>query len=115
MDLGEGAKVKIRSVRSDQFQDKLEELQRPHKKRIRRGTLPKAEQEALAAKLFAMAVIVDWKGITEEGKPFKYNTSNAERLMREYVKMADWVTDFAKDDDNFIDASQEEAIDELKK
>jgi hypothetical protein len=65
-DFGDGIAVKVRMFKSPFVQAFQKSLHRPYADMVRRGPLPQNIAEEVMERLIAGAVIVDWRGVTDE-------------------------------------------------
>lgn len=77
----DGAEFLIAPAGNDAFRKKLEQLERPYKKRILRGTLDQEKRDEIFLTAFAGTVLLDWRGLTDNGQPYPFSEKNAVALM----------------------------------
>ena len=66
-DFGDGLEVKIARIGNPIYQKTFNDISKPHRKAIRRGTLKDETAEKLLIKAMAKAIVLDWKGLSENG------------------------------------------------
>ena len=63
---------------------KLQRLTKPYMARIQKSNLDPAKQDDLYRQSLVSTVLLDWKGLTENGKPLKFDEDNANRLLKDF-------------------------------
>lgn len=83
------------------FQKSAERVLRPVRKQIEAGVLANDAALKLSARIYAEAVVLDWKGVTFKGEKLDYSREAAEtlllalpRLLTALQKMAEDVSTF---------------------
>ena len=94
-DFGEGLSVKIARMGNPNYSKKFREIAKPYQKSIRRGTLGEQKSEELLIQAMADTILLDWKGLEENGKPVKFTREEAIRVMTEYPDFRDAVSEVA--------------------
>lgn len=83
--LGDGIKVKLRSPGSAHSKAIRKKLEAPHAALSRAGReLPEDIAEDILIKQFSQSLIVDWKGVQDDGETIPATPENIERLLRKY-------------------------------
>lgn len=103
-ELGEGAKIKLRSFQSKKSQAVREALEEPYLALKRSGKgIPSGEQETLLIKQMAQAIIADWEGFTEDDETtlIPFSVKAAEAKLTEYREFRNLVARLVTDDDAF--------------
>lgn len=110
VDYNEEISLKIASPRSQEYKDALSKAAKKLPKNSRTWTAKQLEN--LNFPLIARYILVDWKGITDTstGKPWKYSVENAEKLLREYVLIQDFVKAQMESQELFIEEFREDAV-----
>ena len=57
----------------------------------------------------AKCILLDWKGLQEDGKDLPYSYDNAVRILTEYRDLRDYVSDIANEIETFKLEEDEEA------
>lgn len=70
-------------------------------------TVPDDVWNAMFNELIAETILVDWDGITKDGKPYPYSRENALQAIAELKDFRELVMSFAVDLDNFKQDVQE--------
>lgn len=103
------AEIKIARAGSNEHLRISEDIHKPYKKQIDRGTLPRVTQRALLLETVARALILDWKNVADpEGNEVPYSVEAAMQALEFVPDLADFVVDTASDVATFYD-------DEVKK
>jgi hypothetical protein len=107
--IGDGVSVKVARIGSTEYQKEFQRISKPHKRAIRRGVLNDDVAEKLLIKVMAKTVLLDWKGLEEDGKEIPYSEENAVRILTDYRDLRDYVSDIANDMEAFKKEDDEEA------
>ena len=67
------------------------------------------EAEALNIRVYARTIVLGWKGMTNDGKPFDYTPENAELVLKTCPSVRDFVFLSASNIENFRRQLTEEA------
>ena len=108
---GEEAEFLIASVESKAYQKALQKIGRkypPHKVR----TDPKTQIE-IAKRAMAEALVLDFKGVQDQGKALKNTIENRLRIL-EVPALRNWISDQAQDIANFQNEGETADVDDLK-
>lgn len=92
VDLGEGASVKVARAGNKENRAAIKRLIAPHKVALRNDKLPDDIMEKIAIEAMATTILLDWKGIAEDGKPVPYSRDNAVRLLTVYKDFRDQIS-----------------------
>ena len=76
---------------------------KPYARKVEAGLITPEEELELAIGLLANIIIVDWEGIIADDQPLTYSKENATKLLRSMPDLADKLSDFATDKDNYIE------------
>lgn len=82
----------------------------PLKRQMRANTLPDKTYDAIEVKGMANHVLLDWKGMKDNGKKLAYSVKEAERLLGDPA--LDWFADFVREVSQDISLYREEEIEE---
>jgi len=107
--LDEGVELKIARMGNEKFNELFRKYSRPYKRAIRNGTLSDSIAEDILLKCMSEAILLDWKGLEEDGVPLEYTKENAYRVLKEYEVLRDFVTSCAEDFELFKKQEDEEA------
>jgi len=110
-ELGEGAKIKLRSFQSERSQKVRESLEAPYLALKRSGKgIPQGEQETLLIRQMAQAIIADWEGFTDEDdEVIPFSQKAAEEKLTTYREFRNLVARLVTDDDAYKAEAKEEA------
>ena len=101
-DFGDGIEVKVRRFKSPYVQEFQKKLNRPYADMVRRGPLPAHIAEDLMERLIAGALIVDWRGVTdEEGNILEPNEANKLAIIKELPEFRDEILGVSFERDGF--------------
>lgn len=108
-DLSTTTKIKLRSYTSQKSRDVRRHLDKPYDG-IRRvgGIVPDDVQEKLLIQQMAKAIIVDWKGLTENKIEVPFSAAKAEELLTKYPKFRNQLAAIVANESSF-DAEKLEA------
>lgn len=103
LELGGKAKVKVGYIKSERYRKIYGDLCREHRALLRTGDADAAENVLNMA--IADGLILDWEGLTEDGKKLPYSQENARRIISdpEYKEFRDYIYDYAIQRGNFAE------------
>jgi hypothetical protein len=109
--IGGGIEVKVKRAgqANKEFAAEQMKMLKPFSKQIAMNTMDMDVLRQINAKLFAKHIIVDWKGVSEAGKPVKFSK---EKFLEYANEMPDFFSDIfaaATELQNFQDAEDAEA------
>ena len=97
-----GARLKIGRAGSTEWLREQENLERPYKKKIEKGTLSAVVKRDLNIRNLARTILLDWDGVLgEDDKPVSYTEELGFQLLSENPELLEFVMDVALDNDNF--------------
>ena len=97
--IGEDAKVLIARMNNERYRKGLRKAVLPY---TRRGTsMTEAQNREVLARMTAKYILLDWKGITEDGQELKYSEEESYRLLTEYEDFFHLAVGIASDADNY--------------
>ena len=99
--LGEGAEVKIAKAMNPRFKDLIRAEMGRYKQAIQAQTLDDETAERVLISVMARTILLDWRGITEEGEEIPYTPEKAEEYLTNYVDFRDFVTRNSEDQTHF--------------
>lgn len=108
-DIGDGVELLIARIGNPEYQKEFQRISKPHRRAIRRGHLSDSVAEKLLIKAMAKCILLDWKGLQEDGKDLPYSYDNAVRILTEYRDLRDYVSDIANEIETFKLEEDEEA------
>lgn len=101
-DLGVDTKVKLRSYSSQKSREVRRILDKPYVGITRAGgTVPDDVQEKLLIQQMARAIIVDWKGLTENKVEVPFSVAKAEELLTKFPKFRNMIASIVASDTSF--------------
>lgn len=92
VDLGDGASIKVARVGNKENTTLVKRLTAPHKVAIRANKLPDEIWEKITIEAVASTILLDWKGLKEDGKLIPYSKENAVQLLTDYKDFRDQVS-----------------------
>lgn len=104
--LDDGVSVKMARSTISTIQTELQKLLRRNRKAINQKN-EKLQKEVMIKHL-SKHVIKDWKGITNDGEPFKFNYENAIALLEYDDDFYNWVLNESANILNFAEEDEEE-------
>lgn len=93
--------VRVARSNSKRFAEALNKYRKPHRQAIRSGTLSEDQADAVIVAAVAEAVLLDWKGLKEDGKDVPATLENRTRVLTEYRDFRNVVAELAADMANF--------------
>lgn len=97
IELGEGASIKVARVGNKENKALLKKLIAPHKMAARNDKLADEVWEKITVESMAATILLDWKGIEDDGKALPYNKENAIRLLTDYKDFREQVASFSSE------------------
>lgn len=108
VDFGDGVLVKVARLNSERSQAVRRKLEKPYSKI--RGSIPEDISEEILTKQVAEAVLLDWKGVTDEnGKELECTYENRYKVLKEYKDFRFDVVTCAVEAETFKNKQVEEA------
>lgn len=101
IDLDDQTTVRVARSNSKRFAEALNKHRKPHRQAIRSGTLPEETADAIVIGAIADAVLLDWKGLQEDGKEVPATLENRVRVLSQYPDFRNVVAELAADMANF--------------
>lgn len=95
----EDCELLIARAANDNFLKEVDRLEKPHIKKIRKGTLSSVLAIEIQAKAMAKTILLGWRGKGVEG--LEYNQVNATKALKHDDDLREFVVDFAADSENF--------------
>ena len=108
-DIGDGVSVKVARTGNSEYQKVFEKISKPHKRAIRRGTLNNDVAEKLLIKVMAKTILLDWKGLEEDGMEVPFSDEAALRILTDYKDLRDYISDISNDIEVFKQEDDEDA------
>lgn len=89
---------------------------KPHQRRIVAGNLPVEVSDKIEADVAARTLLLDWRGLTLEGKPFNFSYDNAIILLtdKRFAGLKRELLEFADAEENFRITTREDEVKNLK-
>jgi len=99
-DLGQGARLKIRYIKSQKYQEEFREAIRLHRDDLRSSTFD--DNKKYLGEAIARGLVADWENIHLDGKPLEYSEENALKIFTDetFSAFRDYVFDFAQQFEN---------------
>jgi len=105
LEFTDGVQVKLRYVSPQQFAHWRKVASR---RRLRGGRIFEELDEGKLDEILCDEVILDWRGITEDGQPFPCTRENKRLLMQHWTEFALWVNEQCMRLEAFTQAKEEE-------
>jgi hypothetical protein len=85
------------------FLETFRRVTAPHRRAIERGTLDPDTDDELGIKIFAEAIIVEWRGVVVNGQAVEFSKEAFVRVMHELPDLWRLIRDEARNASNFRD------------
>lgn len=109
IDFGDDVHVKITRFGTTKSKEVRRRLEKPYQNFTRKGGIPDSVLEEILMKQIAEAIIVDWKGVTdEEGAVLDCTYDNRLTVLKKYPDFRDDVVLAASERDTFKTANVED-------
>ncbi len=107
-DLGGGAGLLVASIRNERFGKAFDALPEQVRKRAPRHT---ADQDReVMAPIMAKTLLLDWRGIADEGKEITYSKDNATSYLIKYPRFYELVSKLSQDDSRYLPKGLEDNL-----
>lgn len=106
-DAGPEARLKVASVKNEQFLNYVREHTTSSQENI---VTDSSTEEDIGFKAIAKFLLLDWENVKVAGEEVEYSEEKALELMKEYPEFADTVLGFARDNRNFQRQEEEENL-----
>lgn len=110
VDLGEESKLLIARAFNDNFVKAWRALPTGLRRRIDKGNVSRKEDLKLFSGLLSDSILLDWTGLSDEGKVIKYSKENATKMLAKYKEFRNFVWEMAGDIQLFRNEELEEDI-----
>ena len=114
-DLADGLRMRIARVGNPNYQKTFQKLSKPHRRAIRRGTLPDEVAEKLLIQCMSETIVLDWSGVEDEGVVIPYSKEAVVTVLTKYPELRNYINDIANELEAFQEELDEEAVENLKK
>lgn len=91
IDFGEGLFCLIARSGNPRYNRKFKEVSAPYKRAIRLETLADEKAEELMIQVMASTILLDWRGLTDNGVEVPYTPENAKAMLTKYPDFKDQV------------------------
>lgn len=111
VDLGDGAAIRVARMGNKKHVKTQRRLMKPHRGLLQSGrSLSDDVADAIAVKVTAETILVDWKGLLINGKPVEYSVEKAIEILSDPVfrNFSDMVAKIASSPGTFNSLDQEE-------
>ena len=114
-DFGNGCTVLIARIGNENYAKVFRRISKPYQNAIRRQSLGNEKADELLIQAMAECIVLDWKGLKEDGKTIKYSKEECVRILKEYKDFRDQVSELATSMELFKREMDAEAEKNLKK
>ena len=108
--LDTGCEVKVARWGNARMNEYYQRFPRVVRQRIDSGQVSDDRSAEILAEVMANTILLDWKGMADEGKPLKYSADNAQMALFKYKDFRVVVTEIAQDFKLFHDESVEDTV-----
>lgn len=105
--LGDGAWLLVARAGNENFNSEYNKIPRTVRRKIENP--PKGSEHMRDEKiceLMAKTILLDWRGLADEGKEVKYSQENAKKLLIKYPEFRDFVFQLSNDPNRFLGESE---------
>ena len=110
----EGVRLKIGRAQSVEFLTATDNLERPHKRKIDKGTLSAKVKRDLNIRAIARAILMDWDGAVADGKPIAYSEEAGVTALKNMPDLLEFVIDTSIENSNFQNEVEENIVKKSK-
>lgn len=108
-DIGDGAWLLVARAGNDNWNAEYQRMPRTIRRKIENP--PKGAEgfrDEKICELMANTILLDWKGLADEGKEIRYSKENAKKLLLKYPEFRDFVFQLSNDSNRFLRESEKE-------
>ena len=100
VDIDATTRLCIARMYNPKFNKLFEKLAAPYKNAVKRGMLGDDKANELMNKAISKTILIDWEGLTSDGKPLKYSPDTAFDILNDkrYVTFRQMILDVAEDE-----------------
>ena len=95
-EIGNGASLTIAAWQNPKFKEKFARLAKPHLSAMRAGLLAPEVQDKIMSEAMAGTVLLNWKGMAEDGKDIPFSEEVAAAKLLKYERLREIVTGYAQ-------------------
>jgi hypothetical protein len=103
-----GVDLKIARAGNDRFAKHFMSASRPHRQDIDKGRLDTKTAERIMCESMAEGILMDWKNLKVGDQEVEYSKTNAFDLLKNDPDCRDFVQEFARELNNFIEKDKDE-------
>lgn len=98
-----GIEFKIARANTPGYRDAIKQMHRQYKHQIEAGTMDEKLSERLLGDLMAEHILVDWKGLKNNGQDFPYSVNAAKSFLKDerYHEIREWIMVQAQNIENY--------------
>ena len=97
--IGDGADLLVARMNNPKYRKHLRRALLPYTRRG--GTMSEKQNREVLVDATANCILLDWKGMSEDGKVLKYSVEEAKRLFFDYEDFFQLVIGLAADNENY--------------
>lgn len=111
-DFGDGTSILLARMGNSYYEKELKKLATPYKRQIRTNTVSDTVYNDLINKAVSKTVILNWKGLKEDGKEIKYSPEKAYELLSNpiYRDFRELILAIAQEIEIFKEIEKEEGL-----
>lgn len=98
-----GVDLKVARANNERFQRHFMNASRPHRRDIDKNALDNATAERILCGAIAEGILLDWDNFIIDGEVVEYSKENAFELMKQDSDCRDYVQEFSRDLNNYIE------------
>lgn len=99
---GEAA-ILVARVGNKAFNQAYKKLPKVTQRMIEQGLMLDEDSDKILCSIIGSTILLDWRGLTDEGKLIKYSTENAAKFLLKYKEFRSLVWELAQDFQRFHD------------
>jgi hypothetical protein len=97
--------LKIARINNERYKTETRRKLAPHKRAIRNETLADSVMVPILGEVMADAILLDWRGMEENGQPLPYSRGKAAQVLTESPEFRNLVVELASDRELFRPAT----------
>ncbi len=92
----EGSEYLVARQGNKSFNKLMAEVAKPHRKLIEMGKADEELVTEITAEVVSRTILLDWRGVTDDGKAVPYSHAEAKKRLIDYPDFADMIAGFSK-------------------
>ena len=100
---GDGVGFKVARAGNSVWDKEIKKYPKVTRQAFSDGNLSEEQAAEVLCHLMSVAILLDWKGITNDGKPVEYSQENAKKFLKEYPDFRTEILKIAGERKRYLD------------